>query len=180
MLASTLLTTSAITLAGLLAAPAASSTTGESGVLSSYTQAYNAAEGRPMLVVLNPSADSGLDVAALREDESLDNALGNYVVAEIDASSEHGQQVHKLFKSAPLPLVVVISEEKKQVFKASGEFSAASLTAAVRGDATTVTANRPVAISPAAPATTAISTATTSGAPASLSTLPSSIVQADS
>ena len=145
MFASTLLSKAVLTAASLTTAPAAS----DSGAaieapLTSYTQAYNAADGRPMLVVLNPGDGTGIDVATLREDARLDSSLSGYVVAEIDVTTEHGAQVHDLFKSPSLPHVVVIDADRKQVYKSSGSVTADGLRSALAGSPSTVTSMRPV------------------------------------
>ena len=96
---------------------------------ASYTDAWHAAHDaeRPMLVILNPGAESGkptITEEELRADASIDPLLSNYVVAVIDTTTEHGKKVHELFGSAPLPRVVVIDkEQKKQIFRASGNVS---------------------------------------------------------
>ena len=136
-----------ITALAVLAAPTAPAST-DASVLHSYTEAYESAEGRPMLVVLNsgsqPAAD--IDVESLKADPQLADALGDYVVAEIDTTTDHGAQVYELFNSPSLPHVVVINGNRKQVFKESGSMTADELRAAVQGSTvTTVTANRPIA-----------------------------------
>lgn len=114
----------------------------------SYTRAYEqaGAESQPMLVILNPGQDSAdrLDISALASDAD----LSGYVVAEIDTTTAHGEEVHKLFKSPELPHVVVIDEQqKKQIFKTSRSLSADELSdvlARYRKGAVTVTAAKPV------------------------------------
>ena len=96
-----------------------------------------------MLVVLNPGEGTKIDVASMRQDETVAAELSDYVVAEIDASTEHGRQVHELFNSPALPHVVVINAAKKQVYKTSGVLTASQLKSALAGP-TTVTANRPI------------------------------------
>lgn len=94
---------------------------------ASYTQAYRAAADvkRPMLVILNPpsdqvAAENAISIEKLREDAEIRELLGHYVVAEIDTGTAHGQQVHRLFGSQPLPRVVVIdSNQKLQVYRTS-------------------------------------------------------------
>lgn len=137
----------------LIALAVAAAPTGEAGVsadgpvMSSYTQAYNAADGRPMLVVLNSGSQPAADihVAALTSDAKLAEALNEYVVAEIDTTTDHGAKVHQLFGNPTLPYVVVINSNKKQVFKESGSMTADELAAALNApQPQTVTAYRPV------------------------------------
>ena len=113
-------------------------------VLDSYTQAYNAADGKPMLVVLNsgsqPAAD--IDISELTSDAKLAGALEDYVVAAIDTTTDHGRKVFELFDSPTLPYVVVIDSDKKQVFKNVGSVTTDELVAAVSDS--TVTAYRPI------------------------------------
>ena len=119
----------------------------------SYTDAYSQAgeDHKPMLVVLNgPAAE--VDVDTLSTDTALASAMGDYVVAEIDTETAHGQKVLELFKSPALPHVVVIDDDKKkQLFKTSRSMSAVELASVLTeykdgppAAPQTVTANRPV------------------------------------
>ena len=97
-----------------------------------YTEAWNAAKAdkRPMLVVLNPGSDAKktVDVHGLRNDEKLSKVLDEYVVAQIDTSTEHGQKVLKSFGSPSLPRMVVIdNQQAKQVFATSEKVSEKNL-----------------------------------------------------
>jgi hypothetical protein len=97
----------------------------------SYTQAWQTArdESRPMLVVLNPAADSpkaskAVDVDGLRKDKAINELLDNYVVAQIDTSTEHGKKVMDVFHSPTLPRIVVIdAHQERQVFATSSTVS---------------------------------------------------------
>lgn len=102
------------------------------GQFDSYTKAYSQAgeQDRPMLVILNPGADDAnrLDITEMRADTQLDGKLADYVVAEIDTTTAHGKQVHKLFKSPSLPHVVVIdNQQKKQLYRTSRTLSTEEL-----------------------------------------------------
>ena len=117
-------------------------TNAESGTLKfdSYTRAYHAAADahRPMLVVLNPSADqvstgTMIDVDALRQDGDLAGLLGDYVVAEIDTGTEHGRKVHEVFGSKALPRIVVIDADQKwQVYRTSAQLEKPALKSLIR------------------------------------------------
>ncbi len=103
----------------------------------SYTKAYWAASEakQPMLVVLNPGTQAvsttgeSISVSTLEaQDPELRKVLQDYVVAEIDTTTEHGQQVYKLFGSPSLPRVVVIDDHQaKQVFRTSDHLQASTL-----------------------------------------------------
>jgi hypothetical protein len=116
-------------------AEAASIETSHTTNFENYTEAWNAAKAdkRPMLVVLTPGADdakakSTVDVHALRNDEKLSKVLDEYVVAQIDTTTEHGQKVLKSFGSPTLPrLVVIDSKQAKQVFATSAKVSETNL-----------------------------------------------------
>lgn len=116
-------------------ADAASAAAPHTTNFESYTEAWKAAKAdkRPMLVVLKPAADDpkaqkALDVHALRSDEKLSKVLDEYVVAQIDTTTEHGQKVLKSFGSPALPRVVVIdAKQSKQVFATSEKVSEANL-----------------------------------------------------
>jgi hypothetical protein len=92
---------------------------------ASYTKAYKAAQvlDRPMLVVLNPAGSAQVQPVSFTEltgTQERRDLLGNYVVAVIDTSTEHGQVVHDLFGSPQLPRVVVIDRDQKyQIFQTS-------------------------------------------------------------
>lgn len=93
----------------------------------SYTLAWHAAAdvNKPMLVILNPPADevsanSAISVDVLNEDPEIGRILEDYIVAEIDTSTEHGKVVHELFGSEALPRVVVIDDDQEwQVYRTS-------------------------------------------------------------
>ncbi len=96
-----------------------------------YGEAWKAAKAdkRPMLVVLNPGDEKKLvDVHGLRESEKLSKVLDEYVVAQIDTTTEHGQKVLKSFGSPTLPrLVVIDNKQAKQVFATSEKVSETNL-----------------------------------------------------
>lgn len=104
-----------------LSAPDAQATFGN------YSKAYWTAQQahRPMLVILNPSGQSGsqqevITHETLQSDARTREMLDNYVVAIIDTGTKHGKAVHELFGSPQLPRVVVIDERQdKQVFQSS-------------------------------------------------------------
>jgi hypothetical protein len=97
----------------------------------SYTKAWHAAADvhKPMLVILNPPADevsthASISVDALNEDPEIGRILEDYVVAEIDTSTEHGRLVHELFGSEALPRVVVIDNDQEwQVYRTSRQLA---------------------------------------------------------
>lgn len=102
----------------------------------SYTKAYWAANAaqRPMLVILNPRSEAvsntdGVSIRALQhQDGRLRTALQDYIVAEIDTATEHGQKVYELFGSPQLPRIVVIDDhQKKQLFRTSDHLQPATL-----------------------------------------------------
>lgn len=90
-----------------------------------YTEAYRFAqrEKKPLLVILNPGSRSDVTPIHLddvRKTEQRRKLLEHYVVVEIDASTSHGETIHKLFQNKPLPHVAVIDREQKwQVFRTS-------------------------------------------------------------
>ncbi len=96
-----------------------------------YGEAWKAAKAdkRPMLVVLNPGDETkSLDVHGLRNDQKLAKVLDEYVVAEIDTTTEHGQKVLKSFGNPTLPrLVVIDNKQAKQVFATSEKVSETNL-----------------------------------------------------
>jgi hypothetical protein len=108
-------------------------TTPSATAYTSYTQAWNAATEakKPMLVILNPGPESGerqITEASLRSNKKLDTLLDQYVLAIVDTSTEHGQEVNRRFGSPALPRVVIIDKaQKKQIFRASGHLSGDSL-----------------------------------------------------
>ncbi|MBX3441319.1 MAG: hypothetical protein KF774_02845 [Planctomyces sp.] len=122
MIGSLLLTAGLLVGADATAADAANLST-----YTSYTKAWHAAKeaSRPMLVVLNPSSDSGKAAAAvkveeLRKAEELTELMDDFVVVEIDTSTTHGKKIHEIFGSPALPRVVVIdSQQVHQVFATS-------------------------------------------------------------
>ena len=158
-----MLSHSLLVAATLLSAPGASSpaVSGVSGqTYASYTAAYNEADGRPMLVVLNPAADSlgsRVDVEQLRQNTSLESELADFVVAEIDTGTEHGQKVYDLFDAPTLPHVVVIDSRKKQVYKTSGSMTAERLEQALQAAVTTPAAT-PVSVTSLRPTATSFTT----------------------
>lgn len=98
---------------------------------ANYSEAWKAAKAdkRPMLVVLNPGDEKkDLYVHGLRDDAKLSKVLDEYVVAEIDTTTEHGQKVLKSFGSPTLPRLVVIDKKQtKQVFATSAKVSESNL-----------------------------------------------------
>ncbi len=115
-------------LASSLAGGGVDATTESQGTqFESYTQAWHAAAivNKPMLVILNPAADevsmhASISVDELNNDPEIGRILEDYVVAEIDTGTEHGQVVHELFGSQALPRVVVIDNDQEwQLFRTS-------------------------------------------------------------
>lgn len=101
---------------------------------SSYTQAYHAAgeNHKPMLVIINPAAGEeaagAITLEQLQADPAIGPLLANYVVAVVDAGSEHGQEVHRRFKSPALPFAAVIDErQEKQVYRSEAAADVAGL-----------------------------------------------------
>lgn len=76
-----------------------------------------------MLVILNPSRDSGtepIDLADVRRTKLRRALLAEYVVVVIDTQTDHGRAVHRLFGSAALPRVAVIDKDQElQVYRTS-------------------------------------------------------------
>ena len=109
----------------LSAALAAPQTDVAPGQFDSYTKAYHAAVDvhKPMLVVINPSIETVADVElitleGLQADPTVGPLLDKYVVAIVDAGSEHGREVHRRFDSPTLPFAAVIDErQQKQVYR---------------------------------------------------------------
>jgi hypothetical protein len=100
---------------------------------SSYTQAWHAAgeNHKPMLVVINPAASenvSGITLEQLQADPAIAPLLPNYVVAVVDAGSEHGQEVQRRFNPQTLPFAAVIDERQdKQVYRSEAAATLAGL-----------------------------------------------------
>ena len=98
---------------------------------NSYTQAYRDAgeSQKPMLVVLNgPAGGDQVHVDDLAGDREFASAVDNYVVAELDTTTDHGKKVYELFDSPMLPTVVVIDDaQKKQLFRTSRSMTADEL-----------------------------------------------------
>ncbi|MSR56533.1 MAG: hypothetical protein EXS05_02530 [Planctomycetaceae bacterium] len=130
---------SVLLLAALAGNPGAGSTQGvttgdatvsKPSVYDNYKEAYEAAKAanRPVLVILNPGADSQaqpVDVDALQRSAHRRELLVNYVIAVIDTSTPDGQKVHKLFESPALPRVSVIDKQQKwQIYRTSRSLSA--------------------------------------------------------
>ena len=90
-----------------------------------YTAAYRAAqrEKKPLLVILNPGRDSDtvpVHLDDVRKTEQRRKLLDRYVLVEIDASTPHGETIHKLFDNKSLPHVAVIDRDQKwQVFRSN-------------------------------------------------------------
>ena len=90
-----------------------------------YTAAYRAAqrEKKPLLVILNPGRDSDtvpVHLDDIRKTEQRRKLLDRYVLVEIDASTPHGETIHKLFDNKSLPHVAVIDRDQKwQVFRSN-------------------------------------------------------------
>ena len=101
----------------------------------SYTLAYHAAgdNHKPMLVIINPAANgqesqSGISLSQLQADSTIGPLLENYVVAVVDAGTEHGQEVYRRFNSPTLPFAAVIDErQEKQVYRSEASPSIATL-----------------------------------------------------
>ncbi|MBT6494470.1 MAG: hypothetical protein HOL01_07945 [Planctomycetaceae bacterium] len=113
----------------LLLAGMAASEGSQQKQFDNYGDAYRAAQqtGRPLLVILNPGADSVSEVLpiameAVQKSKKRRELLNNYVVAVVDTGTEKGKATHQLFKSPELPRVVVIDkQQKKQLFQSSEE-----------------------------------------------------------
>jgi hypothetical protein len=107
-------------------------------LFDSYTKAYRTAQQteRPLLVVLNPSQESGkegVSLGDLTESEQSRELLKNYVVTIIDGESAHGKTCQKLFDAKSLPHVVVIDKDQKfQLYKASKKLDAKVWTSVLR------------------------------------------------
>lgn len=92
---------------------------------TSYTQAYREAQRtqKPLLVMLNPGEKTEsvpLQFEDVQKTEHRRELLERYVVVVIDTTTKHGETVHKLFESKPLPHVSVIDRDQKlQVFRTS-------------------------------------------------------------
>ena len=90
-----------------------------------YTAAYRAAqrEKKPLLVILNPGRESDtvpVHLDEVRKTEQRRKLLDRYVIVEIDASTPHGETIHKLFDNKSLPHVAVIDRDQKwQVFRSN-------------------------------------------------------------
>ena len=90
-----------------------------------YTAAYRAAqrEKKPLLVILNPGRESDtvpVHLDDIRKTEQRRKLLDRYVLVEIDASTPHGETIHKLFDNKSLPHVAVIDRDQKwQVFRSN-------------------------------------------------------------
>jgi hypothetical protein len=112
-------------------AEAAASDAPHTAEFANYGEAWKAAKAdkRPMLVVLNPGDEKkAVDVHGLRNNEKLSKVLDEYVVAQIDTTTEHGQAVLKSFGTPSLPrLVVIDNKQSKQVFATSAKVSETNL-----------------------------------------------------
>lgn len=103
--------------------------TRESTIYHDYKEAWTAAreEGVPLLVIINPGSGQGsapIDIEQLTRAQHRRELLARYVVVVIDASTDHGARVHRLFKSPPLPRVSVIDREQKwQIYRTSAAMS---------------------------------------------------------
>ena len=92
-----------------------------------YGDAYRVAQqtGRPLLVILNPGADSVAEalpiaIEAVQKSKKRRELLNDYVVAVVDTGTKKGKATHQLFKSPTLPRVVVIDKrQEKQIFQTS-------------------------------------------------------------
>ena len=116
-------------LSALVLFAAFSGGTREATVYDSYKEAWRAgrAQNLPVLVVLNPGADSdaAVDVEMLRQSGHRRSLLANYVIAVIDTSTPEGEVVHKLFESPALPRVSVLDKQQKwQIYRSSDALSA--------------------------------------------------------
>jgi hypothetical protein len=103
--------------------------TRESTVYHDYKEAWTAAraEGVPLLVIINPGPGQGaapVDLAVVNGSRHRRELLSKYVVAVIDASTDQGERVHRLFKSPQLPRVSVIDRQQKwQIYRTSAALS---------------------------------------------------------
>ncbi len=117
-------------LSALVLFAAFSGGTREATVYDNYKDAWRAgrAQNLPVLVVLNPGADSDaapVDVETLRQSRLRRSLLANYVLAVIDTSTPEGGVVHKLFQSPALPRVSVLDKQQKwQIYRTSDALSA--------------------------------------------------------
>ncbi|MCA9052789.1 MAG: hypothetical protein KDA75_03085 [Planctomycetaceae bacterium] len=101
----------------------------------SYTKAYHAAADvhKPMLVIINPgteevSSTEPITLANLQADAAVGPLLDKYVVAIVDAGTEHGREVHKRFQSPSLPFAAVIDErQEKQLYRSDAPCCVADL-----------------------------------------------------
>jgi hypothetical protein len=102
---------------------------------ASYTQAYQAAgeAHKPMLVIINPAVEAvstgePVTLAQLQADPTIAPVLSHFVVAIVDAGTDHGQEVHRRFGSAALPFAAVIDERReKQIYRSAEPVSVADL-----------------------------------------------------
>lgn len=113
--------------AALMAAtpPGASYDAGPTAHYVSYTTGYEAAraQGRPMLLILNPGADStgeAVTFEALSKTRQRRDLLKKYVVVIVDSQTRHGRQVRESFRVRQLPYVAVIDKrQQKQIYRTS-------------------------------------------------------------
>ncbi|MGE5191946.1 MAG: hypothetical protein ACM3U2_05545 [Deltaproteobacteria bacterium] len=112
-------------LSALVLFAALSGGTRESTIYDDYKQAWRAARAQnlPVLVVLNPGADSetpSVDLDLLFRSGHRRDLLGKYVVVVVDTSTPQGAAVHKRFQSPALPRVSVLDRQQKwQVYRTS-------------------------------------------------------------
>lgn len=97
----------------------------ETNYFENYTKAYHAAReaGKPLLVILNPdsSEQSAIPPGTVYGTGFRRELIDNYVVAVLDAGTQHGRRVHKLFGSDELPHVSVIDKNQEyQIYTTSG------------------------------------------------------------
>lgn len=90
-----------------------------------YHQGLQAARAgkKPLLVILNPGPQwegNALTVEGLRKTRERRGLLKNYVVVVIDATTRHGEIVHRAYAKPKLPHVVVLGKRQSyQIFTTS-------------------------------------------------------------
>lgn len=82
-----------------------------------------AAEGRPLLVVIEQPAGAVRPTAARRnaEDPAL---LENYVLCRVDATTKYGQELSRSFQANELPFTAIIDRQgERQIYRHAGQLS---------------------------------------------------------
>lgn len=119
-------------LAGMPAAESVDAS--EKAHFASYTQGYHAARTaqRPMLVILNPGAESAngaVTLDALSKTRQRRDLLKNYVVVIVDTETQHGRAVRESFGVRRLPYVAVIDKrQQKLIYRTSEPLQGQQLT----------------------------------------------------